>query len=579
MFKFSRDFFILFIVVTVLPVLAMIFWNLYSTQKISALHIKSIIEIETYLSKVQLRSFQENKKKQLKGIFENVQEYSPDLNKYKKLFDAEKIFWIQKISTGKNERKLELIDNKGNIVNSYPINQDMLDKEASFFDTYYDAKKEKWQLVYIFVFKHKTAEHSGLYSINQVPLERILAHKPRIIMRVSTDNIESKHNIIYFSLDNKDLEEIKHMPKPPPPPKPRADVELTGKQYNIEGYDNKAVAMVEIGIPLRKKSFWILDHPMLRDVFRNIYLLGALIPALGLILTFLAGYYLKRTYLNPIEELSISSKEVTRGNYSCRVNTQTASLEIQDTLNNFNHMLQSIEEKEKLRENFISNLTHDLKTPLIAENRTLELLNELIQDKTDQKDLIVGLLKNNQHLLTMVDILLETYTFQDTFIKIHSTTVNIEELLSDCITQLINLAEEKNISIKNEIPQDLPSIEADINLLKRCFINILINAIENIPLHSEIRVQSQYQEDVLKVSIKDNGSGIPEEELDKIFEKYYSSKRTERKVGSGLGLYICKKIIEAHGGMITVSSQLNEYTEFIITLPVKRGEKQVGSNN
>src|SRR3989339_1552098 len=112
-------------------------------------------------------------------------------------------------------------------------------------------------------------------------------------------------------------------------------------------------------------------------VLEKIYLLGLTIPLPGLILSFIAGYYLKRNFLNPIENLSKVSEQFSDGNLKVRVCSNVKQQDIKKTILNFNNMLDSIQEKEELKENFITNLTHDFRTPLIAENRTLEiLLNE-----------------------------------------------------------------------------------------------------------------------------------------------------------------------------------------------------------
>ncbi len=149
----------------------------------------------------------------------------------------------------------------------------------------------------------------------------------------------------------------------------------------------------------------------------------------------------------------------------------------------------------------------------------------------------------------------------------------MKELINQCILQFDTVSKENNITLKANLPDTISAIKGDHNCLKRTFINLIMNAIENIPRGSVVEVSAQEYDDKIDISIKDNGPGISEDIASKLFDRYYAGKSTERKVGSGLGLYISKKFVEAHGGNITVDTVINKYSNFIVSIPIKRGEK------
>jgi signal transduction histidine kinase len=227
-------------------------------------------------------------------------------------------------------------------------------------------------------------------------------------------------------------------------------------------------------------------------------------------------------------------------------------------------------ENEKLRSTFISTLTHDLRTPLIAQNRVLEVLQKQPKIKEDIElgPLITGFLQNNDHLLKMVNILLETYQYEDGKIKLNTEAVSLHQLVNDSFSELASLAKSHNITLENAMPADLPMAHADFYQFKRVFLNLLGNALENIPYGRHIRVHAQPLEGVIQVKVEDNGPGIAPDILPYLFDRYYTGHSTRQKIGSGLGLFICKMIIDLHGGIIKAESEVGKGTCFTFTLPI-----------
>lgn len=235
-------------------------------------------------------------------------------------------------------------------------------------------------------------------------------------------------------------------------------------------------------------------------------------------------------------------------------------------------MLEKLQEVDKIRRNFVSTLTHDLRTPLIAQKRVLRLLEKdivLSQDK-GLSSLIKGFSQNNTDLLQMVNNLLVTYELEDGQIKPLWMSIDLSALAQEIFDELQVVFAEKEIHLEIKIPKTLPFIEADSMLLKRLFRNLIGNAVANIPPNSKITWTASEWKGYIDLSIADNGPGIPTDLMPYLFSRHLSGSTTKRKIGSGLGLYICKMISELHNGTIRVDSTPTTGTIVSVTLPIKR---------
>lgn len=226
-------------------------------------------------------------------------------------------------------------------------------------------------------------------------------------------------------------------------------------------------------------------------------------------------------------------------------------------------------EIEKQKETFIATLTHDLKTPIRAEIRSLEML---LQDKfgaiTDtQREIIQETLNSSQFMFKMVDTLLTGYKYDNGKIQLHKENININELLKTSINEIMPLIEEKKQTLNLNINDEQMFISADAMEIKRLISNLLSNANNYTQEGGNIDVVTLCNKDKVQVSIQDNGRGITQEQKKTLFEKYTSHSKKFRQVGTGLGLYISKHIAEAHGGKIYVESQDGLGSTFTFEIP------------
>ena len=224
---------------------------------------------------------------------------------------------------------------------------------------------------------------------------------------------------------------------------------------------------------------------------------------------------------------------------------------------------------ESLKEDFIATLTHDLKVPIVAESNMLNFFLEGKFGEINEKQqfALEGMKKSNRELVNLVQIILDTYKIKETGVKLYKENITLNEFLSDIIAEMQPIAAESNIQIKFNMSTNL-SIMADKLQLGRVVKNLISNAIIHSNSSETIELGTGEIPGYVTISVIDFGQGIPKEEIPLIFNKYYSSTKKFRKIGTGLGLYLSQEIINSHNGEINVSSTENVRTEFCIKLPV-----------
>lgn len=259
-----------------------------------------------------------------------------------------------------------------------------------------------------------------------------------------------------------------------------------------------------------------------------------------------------------------------KNNSSASFEATTMKLVLDDKKKRYVLIIKDItdqKELEKLREDFVATLTHDLKVPIVAEANILEfLINGKFGEINDKQRFAISNIKDsNDELLELVQILLETYKINEMGIDLEKEDILLEPFVSSIVDDMQPIAEKSGLKI-NFHPHQREKVFADRIQLRRVVKNLIHNAIS----HSEskdIDVKIGNLEDAVIISIVDYGRGIAKEDIEKIFNKYYSTAKKFRKIGTGLGLYLSQQIIKSHGGEIVVTSEENSGTEFCIKLP------------
>ncbi|OGS21892.1 MAG: hypothetical protein A3J83_04705 [Elusimicrobia bacterium RIFOXYA2_FULL_40_6] len=230
-------------------------------------------------------------------------------------------------------------------------------------------------------------------------------------------------------------------------------------------------------------------------------------------------------------------------------------------------------ELETLKKEFLGNISHELRTPLMSIMGAVELAQDL-DDKETSKNLLQVIQRNSLRLDSLVKDLLDYSKMDSGTLKYNFYLTSVTELINDLYADFENKFKTKNISFSVDIPENISRIEIDTNRIKQVIANLLSNAYKFTGDNGRVKLSAEDSNGGAEILIKveDNGAGISEFEQAKIFERFYQvDGSTTRKVdGTGLGLTISRTIVEAHGGKISVESQLGKGSVFIVSLPKRR---------
>ncbi len=222
---------------------------------------------------------------------------------------------------------------------------------------------------------------------------------------------------------------------------------------------------------------------------------------------------------------------------------------------------------EAMRRNFTITLTHDLRSPIFAEQKVLEMLMNSLPDETVKncREYFEDMYKTNEELLEIINNLLSVYHYESGKAELKVKEESIEKLVNCSARVLKPLVKDRQCEIKIEIEENLPLVYINKREVCRLVTNLVSNAIKHTQKGTKITISAKKQDNDILVSINDNGRGIPEAEQRHIFEKYPAQKR---KIGAGLGLYLSKQIVEAHKGKIWFVSEAGKGTTFYFTIPI-----------
>lgn len=243
-------------------------------------------------------------------------------------------------------------------------------------------------------------------------------------------------------------------------------------------------------------------------------------------------------------------------------------------------ILQNIDAEKDLEDRkntFIATLTHDLKTPTIAQIKALDLLTDNIVGplNVEQIDIIEQIKSSCNYMSDLILTILDTYLFDSGQTKINYEEFDIIELIKETSHEISNLSDEReqNIVLNSELTSNL--IMADRFQLKRVIINLLTNAITYGYRQSDVEISLKEENSDIELNIKNKSAYITKDQLTDIFEKFKTTANTKfKKTGTGLGLYLAKQIINAHKGKVHASSDINETCSFGFVIP-KSPEKPV----
>lgn len=293
-----------------------------------------------------------------------------------------------------------------------------------------------------------------------------------------------------------------------------------------------------------------------------------LICGLALAFPILAGAIAIRSFrgmVNPLARVMAAADEVAEGDFSVRV-PEKGSGEFGRLARSFNRMVAELERADQQRRNLTADVAHELRTPIHIIQGNLEGIADGVYQPTDEQ--IESLLNETRQLSRLVEDLRTLSLAEAGQLRLERDELDASELLSDTATSFSGQAEAAGVDIQLEIDQESGSLTiiGDAGRLDQVVSNLVANALGHTQPGGVIELRAWADRESVFIQVSDNGHGIPAEDLPFIFDRFWRGE-SSRESSSGLGLAIARQLVQAHGGSISVESELNEGTTFTIDLP------------
>jgi signal transduction histidine kinase len=307
-------------------------------------------------------------------------------------------------------------------------------------------------------------------------------------------------------------------------------------------------------------------HMPIMDEFRN-FLFTVLLIVLGfgsLIILAAARYLVK-----PMHNFTLVTKRIAQGDFSVRMKTKRKD-EIGILTNSINHMARELGMLDKMRQDFVANVSHEIQSPLTSISGFSKALKNKTMDESSRQRYLSIIEQESERLSRLSDNLLQLSSLQYEHHPFIPKPFRLDEQIRHVVIACEPLWSSKQLVLDVDLEEMV--IEADEDQLSQVWLNLLSNSIKFSPEHVGISIVLQVRKGFAVLKVSDNGIGIPEEELDAIFEPFYKvDKSRDRGIhGSGLGLSIIKRIIDIHSGTIEVSSMIGKGTVVTVKLPLEQ---------
>jgi signal transduction histidine kinase len=285
--------------------------------------------------------------------------------------------------------------------------------------------------------------------------------------------------------------------------------------------------------------------------------------SLALMLTFIFSSRI----LQPIKALTSAARKMEQGDLSQRVQKEGRD-EIGTLAHAFNTMADSLERSEQLRQNLISDVAHELRTPLTNIRGYLEALLDGVTEPTPTA--IASIYEEALLLSRLTSDLQDLTQAEAGQLPLMRSPVAIEDIINKAVNGIRVQADAKQITIEMNTTPDLPLVNADPERIGQIMRNLLNNAITHTQQHGHITISASVLRHEVEISVRDTGNGIAAEHLPHIFKRFYRTdpSRARTTGGSGLGLAIVEQLVKAHGGNISVESEVGKGTCFTFTVPL-----------
>lgn len=268
------------------------------------------------------------------------------------------------------------------------------------------------------------------------------------------------------------------------------------------------------------------------------------------------------TIVKPIKRISEASKKVADGDFSVQLHVKGHN-EVADLMRNFNRMVKELSRNEYLHKDFVSNVSHEFKTPITSLKGYAKLLKDKNLPEAKRQEYAEIIISESERLANLSSNLLKLSELENEAISIKKETFRLDEQIRDAVLLLQNQWENKNLEF--DLDLDEITFTGDRQLMIQVWINLISNAIQYSYENGLLRISLKQSKKII-AEIIDHGMGMSAEDLEKIFLRFYKADKSHNQSGTGLGLSIVKKIVELHDGSISVKSEPGKGSKFLVEL-------------
>ncbi len=325
-------------------------------------------------------------------------------------------------------------------------------------------------------------------------------------------------------------------------------------------YKFAKVGVVEIG---SYGSYYLSDNDL--AFINTLNKLFIVVGVFSLLFSLVLGIIMARRLSSPISRVISSAQSIAKGYFSDRISVRSTTNEICQLTSTINNLAETLEKQEILRKKMTADAAHELRTPLATLQSHMEAMIDGIW-KAD-KDRLKSCHDEIIRISKLVGDLDKLAKYESESLVLNKEQFDVSDLIRNIVYNFEAEFKNKEINISFEGVKE--EVFADRDKISQVMVNLISNALKYTPHGGEVRVGVKGSKDITEISVKDNGPGIPKEDVPFIFERFYRADKSRNRMtgGSGIGLTIVKAITEAHKGRIEVKSKINEGTEFVVILP------------
>ena len=340
---------------------------------------------------------------------------------------------------------------------------------------------------------------------------------------------------------------------------PKNDTINTIEEYEIKS-NNEVVGTLKLEYigPLFFDDSDVILYEMLNDIL-------IIVAIVFLVFSIILGIVVSSSLNKPILKVIEATKSISGGNYSKKISEKSNIEEVNELITSVNKMAENIKHQENLRKIMTRDISHELRTPLTTIQAHLEAIIDGLWEPSEER--LNSIHEEIQRLNRLIISSEELFKYDSGEMTLNKTKVDISNALNSILINFEKDFLDKSIELEMNLNKCVAFVDKD--KISQVIVNIISNSVKYTYPNGKIIVNCYEDDDKAFISIKDNGIGISEENIELIFERFYrvDKSRNTDSGGLGVGLTISKAIVEAHKGKIRVNSKVNDGTEFIISLP------------